>query len=49
MQIQKQRNRLVDYTNIILQTMELTFEITEQNSDYFRAGSYDLDENIMKY
>ena len=49
MQMQEQRNRLVDYTNIILQTMELTFEIIEQDSDYFRAGSYDLDENIMNY
>ena len=49
MQIQEQRNRLVDYTKIILQTMELTFEIIEQDSDYFRAGSYDLDENIMNY
>ena len=49
MQIQEQRNRLVDYTNIILKTMDLTFEIIEQNSDYFRAGPYDLEENIMNF
>ena len=49
MQIQEQRNRLIDYTNIILKTMDLTFEITEQNSDYFRAGPYDLEENIMNF
>jgi hypothetical protein len=48
MQMQDQRIRLIDYTNILLETMELLFQILEREIDYYRAGAHDLEENIIR-
>ena len=46
MEMKDQRNRLLDYTHILLETMELFFNIINKTIDYQRQESYALNENI---
>jgi len=46
MTLKEQRERLIDYTNIILTTLEQFFDMLSNNYYYFRADDYELIENI---
>ena len=46
MTLKEQRERLTDYTNIILTTLEQFFNILENNHSYYRAEAHELNENI---
>ena len=46
MTLKEQRERLIDYTNIILTTLEQFFDILSVDYGYFRADSNELTENI---
>lgn len=46
MTLKEQRERLTDYTNIILTTLEQFFNILENNHSYYRPGAHELNENI---
>ena len=43
-----QRERLVDYTNVVLVTLELFFNILKKDFDYYRANNYELSDNINR-
>ena len=47
MTLREQRDRLIDYTNIVLLTLEMFFYVLEEKFDYCRASNMDLDENII--
>lgn len=47
MQMKEQRIRLMDYTNIILGTIEILYQIIEKELDYRRCESHDMTENIL--
>lgn len=47
MTIREQRDRLVDYTNIILITLEMFFAVLEENYEYSRAHINELESNIF--
>lgn len=46
MTLKDQRERLVDYTNIVLTTLEMFFYILEKKYEYFRAEKNELKNNI---
>ena len=46
MTLEDQRERLVDYTNVVLVTLELFFNILKKDFDYYRANNYELSDNI---
>lgn len=46
MTIKEQRERLKDYTNLILTTLEQFFDMLSTDYGYFRADNYELTENI---
>lgn len=46
MTLKDQRERLIDYTNIVLTTLEMFFCILERNYDYYRAEKHELKNNI---
>jgi hypothetical protein len=46
MTLREQRERLIDYTNIILTTLEQFFDMLSTNYGYFRAHKGELSENI---
>ena len=47
MQLKEQRIRLMDYTNMILGTIEILYQIIEKELDYHRCESLDMTENIV--
>jgi len=46
MTLKEQRERLIDYTNIILTTLEQFFDLISKKYNYSRADKYELTENI---
>jgi hypothetical protein len=46
MTLREQRARLIDYTNIILVTLEQFYDMLATNYGYIRASDYELTENI---
>ena len=47
MTIREQRDRLIDYTNIVLLTLEMFFNILEKHFEYVRIHKDALDENVF--
>lgn len=48
MTLKDQRERLVDYTNVVLVTLELFFNVLDKDFDYYRANNYELSDNINR-
>jgi len=46
MTLKDQRERLVDYTNVVLVTLEMFFNILKEDFGYYRANNYELRDNI---
>lgn len=46
MLLKEQRERLADYTNILLATLEQLFHVLETEIDYYRSDSTDIGENL---
>jgi hypothetical protein len=46
MLLDEQRERLIDYTNILLSTLEQLFNILEKEIDYYRSDSSDIVDNL---